>query len=193
VALRTPARYDVCDVCGGVGTSCLDCNGIANGPTLVDICGVCGGAGATPTCSSAIPGGVGTLEAVVSNDGCCFESGPVKRSVEVDTDKRSVIGPGQDRAHLFVSAPYEFRGDLSDSSSSSSDDKRCRAILSVFVQGKEVIKAETHQRRGEVVGKVTLGVRDPSNLAIQTVVTYHDCDHDVEAEFGTALVSLSLI
>jgi len=35
--------YDLCHVCGGDGTSCLDCNGIAFGGATLDSCGVCGG------------------------------------------------------------------------------------------------------------------------------------------------------
>jgi len=27
-----PARYDVCDICGGDGSTCRDCKGIPNGP-----------------------------------------------------------------------------------------------------------------------------------------------------------------
>ena len=34
---------DECGVCGGDGSSCADCAGIPNGPTVLDICGVCGG------------------------------------------------------------------------------------------------------------------------------------------------------
>jgi len=39
------ARYDVCDVCGGQGRSCLDCKGVPNGPAVYDVCDVCDGAG----------------------------------------------------------------------------------------------------------------------------------------------------
>ena len=36
---------DICGVCGGDGTSCLDCAGLPFGPTEVDQCGDCGGDG----------------------------------------------------------------------------------------------------------------------------------------------------
>lgn len=36
---------DVCGICGGDGTSCLDCANVPNGGATVDICGVCGGQG----------------------------------------------------------------------------------------------------------------------------------------------------
>ncbi len=35
--------YDICNVCGGNGTSCLDCNGVPFGKSSVDSCGICGG------------------------------------------------------------------------------------------------------------------------------------------------------
>jgi hypothetical protein len=37
------AVLDQCGVCNGDGTSCLDCAGIPNGGTVIDDCGVCGG------------------------------------------------------------------------------------------------------------------------------------------------------
>ncbi|RMG40416.1 MAG: hypothetical protein D6719_10970 [Candidatus Dadabacteria bacterium] len=36
---------DQCNVCGGDGTSCLDCAGVPNGTAVVDRCGVCNGDG----------------------------------------------------------------------------------------------------------------------------------------------------
>ncbi|KAI8929601.1 hypothetical protein BC831DRAFT_275504 [Entophlyctis helioformis] len=39
------AVIDQCGICGGTGSSCLDCNGVANGTSVRDGCGVCGGAG----------------------------------------------------------------------------------------------------------------------------------------------------
>lgn len=38
---RWPAVYDVCGVCGGDGSTCVDCNGIPFGPASLDHCGVC--------------------------------------------------------------------------------------------------------------------------------------------------------
>jgi hypothetical protein len=38
---RWPATYDACGVCGGDGSTCVDCNGIAFGPSSLDQCGVC--------------------------------------------------------------------------------------------------------------------------------------------------------
>ena len=37
--------YDVCGICGGNGTSCLDCKGEINGPAKLDRCNVCLGDG----------------------------------------------------------------------------------------------------------------------------------------------------
>lgn len=39
------AVMDACGVCGGDGSSCLDCAGVPNGGASVDHCGVCGGDG----------------------------------------------------------------------------------------------------------------------------------------------------
>lgn len=44
------SRLDVCDVCGGDGTSCLGCDGVPNSGKTVDRCGVCGGDGELPEC-----------------------------------------------------------------------------------------------------------------------------------------------
>jgi len=38
-----PNVYDVCDVCGGDGSTCLDCAGNPNGPAVYDQCDVCAG------------------------------------------------------------------------------------------------------------------------------------------------------
>lgn len=38
-------HYDECGVCGGDGSSCLDCEGVPNGGKVLDACGNCGGDG----------------------------------------------------------------------------------------------------------------------------------------------------
>jgi hypothetical protein len=44
VTIRFPCQnFDVCDVCGGNGSTCRDCAGVPNGPAVLDRCGVCGG------------------------------------------------------------------------------------------------------------------------------------------------------
>jgi len=43
----TGPRADQCGVCNGDGKSCLDCNGVPHGSSVVDSCGVCGGDGST--------------------------------------------------------------------------------------------------------------------------------------------------
>lgn len=43
----TGPTLDICDVCGGDGTSCVDCFGVPGGPAVLDICGVCGGSATT--------------------------------------------------------------------------------------------------------------------------------------------------
>jgi hypothetical protein len=45
-------RFDQCDVCGGDDSTCLDCNGVPNGPAVYDQCGVCNGDNARD-CSGA--------------------------------------------------------------------------------------------------------------------------------------------
>jgi hypothetical protein len=42
-------NFDVCDVCGGNGSTCRDCAGVPNGPAVLDQCGVCGGNCVTKT------------------------------------------------------------------------------------------------------------------------------------------------
>jgi hypothetical protein len=39
------SAFDACDVCGGNGTTCLDCSGAPNGPARYDVCDVCAGNG----------------------------------------------------------------------------------------------------------------------------------------------------
>ena len=43
---------DACGVCGGDGSSCAGCDGVANSGKTVDLCGVCDGNGiASDTCN----------------------------------------------------------------------------------------------------------------------------------------------
>ena len=45
---------DACGVCGGDGSSCAGCDGVANSGKTVDLCGVCDGGGiASGTCNCA--------------------------------------------------------------------------------------------------------------------------------------------
>jgi hypothetical protein len=39
----SPVKIDICGICGGDGTSCLDCAGVANGTSTFDTCGKCNG------------------------------------------------------------------------------------------------------------------------------------------------------
>jgi hypothetical protein len=56
-AIGSSAAFDVCGVCGGDGQSCRDCRGVANGSARYDACGVCNGNGSTcRDCSGAING-----------------------------------------------------------------------------------------------------------------------------------------
>lgn len=41
------ATFDICNVCDGDGSSCLDCAGIPFGGRTIDECGICGGDGST--------------------------------------------------------------------------------------------------------------------------------------------------
>jgi hypothetical protein len=40
-----PNIYDLCDICGGNNSECLDCAGKANGAGTYDVCDVCNGDG----------------------------------------------------------------------------------------------------------------------------------------------------
>jgi len=71
---------DGCGVCGGDGSSCAGCDGVANSNKVMDLCGVCGGNGiASGTCNCAgdvldecgVCGGVRVLDAC----GVCVDAG----------------------------------------------------------------------------------------------------------------------
>lgn len=62
---------DQCGVCGGDGTSCLDCTGVPFGGTQVDQCGVCGGNGTSCLDCNGIPFG----PSVVDRCGVCMGDG----------------------------------------------------------------------------------------------------------------------
>lgn len=49
--------YDACDVCGGDGSTCLDCAGVPNGPATYDVCDVCAGDGSTCVDCKNVPNG----------------------------------------------------------------------------------------------------------------------------------------
>lgn len=58
----------MCGVCNGDGMSCVDCNGIPNGPTGPDACGVCFGDNSTCTgCDGVVLSG-----AVIDQCGLCL-------------------------------------------------------------------------------------------------------------------------
>ena len=44
------AVLDICGVCAGDGTSCLDCKGVPFGPAIIDDCGVCDGNNESKSC-----------------------------------------------------------------------------------------------------------------------------------------------
>ncbi|MBN8548698.1 MAG: hypothetical protein J0M12_05245 [Deltaproteobacteria bacterium] len=62
---------DQCGVCGGDGTSCLDCNGIPFGGAVIDQCGVCGGDGSSCLDCNGVPNG----DAIVDRCGVCNGDG----------------------------------------------------------------------------------------------------------------------
>lgn len=54
---RGSATYDACGVCGGDGTTCLDCNYVPNGLATYDQCGVCNGQDESCMDCSGVPRG----------------------------------------------------------------------------------------------------------------------------------------
>jgi hypothetical protein len=48
---NSKAVLDACNVCGGDGTSCIDCAGVLRGTSVTDKCGVCGGKNACLDCA----------------------------------------------------------------------------------------------------------------------------------------------
>lgn len=70
------AAYDQCGVCAGDGKSCLDCSGTPNGNAAVDSCGVCGGDGRSCIDCRGYPFGTAALDrcGVCDGDGgSCIE------------------------------------------------------------------------------------------------------------------------
>jgi hypothetical protein len=49
--------YDACDVCAGNGSTCRDCAGVSNGPARYDRCDVCGGDNTSCRDCAGTPGG----------------------------------------------------------------------------------------------------------------------------------------
>jgi len=62
-----PAKVDVCDVCGGNGTSCLDCFGVPFGGASADVCGTCNGNTIDP---AECPDCAGTAGGTLEYDAC---------------------------------------------------------------------------------------------------------------------------
>jgi len=50
-------QLDACDVCLGDSSTCLDCAGVPNGPSVYDVCDVCGGDGSSCRDCKGIPNG----------------------------------------------------------------------------------------------------------------------------------------
>ena len=69
--LAGTTQYDVCDICGGDGQSCLDCKGVPFGKTAYDCCDVCGGD--MSTCADCMGVCHGTAEA--DDCGVCMGDG----------------------------------------------------------------------------------------------------------------------
>jgi len=51
------AGVDACGVCGGDGSTCMGCDGVANSGNELDLCGVCGGTGSFDKCGKCLPAG----------------------------------------------------------------------------------------------------------------------------------------
>lgn len=93
-ALRNGVELiDECGVCGGDGSTCIDCAGIAGGSTTVDTCGVCGGTNACIDCAGD-PNGAKTFDGcgVCGGDGTsCLDCNGVPGGT-ADIDSCGVCG-----------------------------------------------------------------------------------------------------
>ena len=78
---------DDCGVCGGDGSSCIDCASVPNGNTTEDDCGVCGGDNADMDCAGDCFG-----DALVDDNGVCCESGNIDECDICDGPGRCWIG-----------------------------------------------------------------------------------------------------
>ena len=79
---------DQCNVCGGNGTTCLDCAGTPNGNKVVDQCGVCGGNNTTCLDCAGTPNGTKKVDqcGICGGDGksCIDCKGTLNGTVKVD-------------------------------------------------------------------------------------------------------------
>jgi hypothetical protein len=83
------ATIDQCGICGGDGKSCLDCNGIPKGTAMIDQCGVCGGDGKSCLDCKGVPKGTATIDrcGICGGDGksCLDCKGTPNGTAKVDT------------------------------------------------------------------------------------------------------------
>jgi hypothetical protein len=89
------SQPDICGVCGGNGTSCLDCKGVANGGAKRDQCGVCNGNNTCLDCAG-IPNGSSKLDncgVCNGTNACqgCLDTNIKDKQFEIDNRAKQIL------------------------------------------------------------------------------------------------------
>ena len=115
----TDEQKDICGVCGGDGTSCLDCAGTINGNLKEDKCGICGGTNDCLDCKG-IPNGTNVEDecGVCGGDGStcanvgCIETNISSQKASINGDEFIKILKKQTNALLKDKPPFPYIRDL---------------------------------------------------------------------------------
>ena len=115
----TDEQKDQCGVCGGDGTSCLDCAGTINGNLKEDDCGICGGTNDCLDCKG-IPNGTNVEDecGVCGGDGStcanvgCIETNISSQKALINGDEFIKILKKQTNALLKDKPPFPYIRDL---------------------------------------------------------------------------------
>ena len=115
----TDEQKDQCGVCGGDGTSCLDCAGTINGNLKEDKCGICGGTNDCLDCKG-IPNGTNVEDecGVCGGDGStcanagCIETNISSQKASINGDEFIKILKKQTNALLKDKPPFPYIRDL---------------------------------------------------------------------------------
>ena len=115
----TDEQKDQCGVCGGDGTSCLDCAGTINGNLKEDDCGICGGTNECLDCKG-IPNGTNVEDkcGVCGGDGStcanagCIETNISSQKASINGDEFIKILKKQTNALLKDKPPFPYIRDL---------------------------------------------------------------------------------
>ena len=128
---------DVCGVCEGDGSSCLDCEGTPNGDAELDECGVCGGSGIADgacDCDGNVDAGCGCGETGPS--GCDETCGST-----LEFDECGVCG-GDDSTCLEL-LPVQFIGNYNGGAMKLIHNDGTMDVLDLFYDGMDLVVRDT--------------------------------------------------